>query len=207
MDQDLIRSRVADYYSRKLAAHGPSPQGVDWNSAESQDLRFAQILRLIELEDEPSINDFGCGYGALAGYLREHGLGGSFHGFDLSEAMVAAARERFPEDRWTSDSAELTPAEYTVCSGIFNVKLDVDAEDWVAYVWETLDQMHALSKKGTIFNMLTGRSDEDRMRSDLYYGDPGEWLEACMSRYGRDAALLHDYPLYEFTMLIGTGGR
>jgi len=207
MDTDLIRSRVAEYYSQKLAAHGPSPQGVDWNSAESQDLRFAQILRLMEPGGPFTINDFGCGYGALAGYLREQGVAANVHGLDLAEEMVAAARERFPQDRWTSDAADLEPADYGVCSGIFNVKLDVDSAAWVAYVWETLDQMHALSRKGTIFNMLTGRSDPERMRGDLYYGDPGEWLEACMSRYGREAALLHDYPLYEFTMLIGTGGR
>lgn len=207
MSNELIRARVADYYSRKLAEHGASPQGVDWNSAESQDLRFAQIVRLMDADGRVSVNDFGCGYGALAGYLREQGLDVAVHGLDLSEAMVAAARERYPEQRWTDDPADLEPADYSVCSGIFNVKLDVDADSWVDYVWETLDQMHGLSRRGTIFNMLTGRSDPERMRPDLYYGDPGEWLEACMSRYGRDAALLHDYPLYEFTMLIGTGGR
>jgi SAM-dependent methyltransferase len=207
MSNELIRSRVADYYSRKLAEHGASPRGVDWNSAESQDLRFAQIVRLMDRGRPVSVNDFGCGYGALAGYLRDLGVEADVHGFDLSEAMVAAARDRYPEQRWTGDPAELAPADYTVCSGIFNVKLDVEEADWVAYVWETLDQMHALSRQGTIFNMLTGRSDRERMRADLYYGDPGEWLEACMSRYGRDAALLHDYPLYEFTLLIGSSGR
>ena len=39
---DAALSDVAAYYGRKLAAHGPAPAGVDWNSAASQVLRFTQ---------------------------------------------------------------------------------------------------------------------------------------------------------------------
>ena len=39
---------VADYYSAKLAEHGETPQGVDWNGAESQVLRFEQLTRIID---------------------------------------------------------------------------------------------------------------------------------------------------------------
>lgn len=207
MSGELIRPRVIEYYSGKLAEHGATPQGVDWNSAESQDLRFDQIMRLIDAPGPISINDVGCGYGAFAGYLKERGVEARLHGLDLAEAMVAAAQRRFPDQRWTSDPAMLESADYTVCSGIFNVKLDLEDADWVDYAWETLDQMHAISSRGMIFNMLTGLSDPERMREDLFYADPGEWLDACMKRYGRDAALLHDYPLYEFTLLVGAEGR
>jgi SAM-dependent methyltransferase len=203
MPDDLIHARVGDYYSRKLAEHGATPRGVDWNSAESQELRFDQILRLIDTDGPLTINDVGCGYGALAGYLEERGVDAAVHGVDLSETMVAAARERYPEHRWTTDPAELGPADYTVCSGIFNVRLETAVPEWTEYVWDTLDEMHGKSVRGTIFNMLTGHSDPEYMRADLFYPVPGEWLDACIRRYGRDVALLHDYPLYEFTIKIG----
>ncbi len=40
------------------------------------------------------------------------------------------------------------------------------------------------------------------MRTDLYYGDPIFFFEHCRTTFGRHVALLHDYPLYEFTILV-----
>ena len=40
------------------------------------------------------------------------------------------------------------------------------------------------------------------MRPDLYYPDPGAVFDRCMRRYSRHVALLHDYGLYEFTILV-----
>ena len=38
---------IANYYTQKLAEHGTTSRGVDWNSAESQVLRFEQLARII----------------------------------------------------------------------------------------------------------------------------------------------------------------
>jgi hypothetical protein len=40
------------------------------------------------------------------------------------------------------------------------------------------------------------------MRPDLYYGDPAFFFDHCKTHYARDVALLHDYGLYEFTLLV-----
>jgi hypothetical protein len=74
-------------------------------------------------------------------------------------------------------------------------------------VLSTLDRMHALSQRGFAFNMLTVHSDAEKMRDDLYYGDPEFFLGHCLARFSRHVALLHDYPLYEFTVLVRLGGR
>ena len=42
-----ILEKVSRYYSGKLEAHGATARGVDWNSTESQRLRFVQLLDLI----------------------------------------------------------------------------------------------------------------------------------------------------------------
>ena len=49
--------------------------------------------------------------------------------------------------------------------------------------------------------MLTSYADPDRMRADLYYGDPGYYFAFC-KQHARNVALLHDYDLYDFTMLV-----
>jgi SAM-dependent methyltransferase len=202
---------VAQYYSGKLAEHGPTPRGVDWNSPESQELRFAQLLRICESDRDGSVNDFGCGYGALAGWMRAQGFNGDYCGYDISPAMVAAAlsmNQSLARCRFTHRSTELRPAAYTLASGIFNVKLDTPIAEWEEHVRDALNRLRALSTEGFAFNVLTAHADPPRMRPDLYYADPATWLDYCLRTFSRHVALLHDYPLYEFTVLVRLkGGR
>jgi SAM-dependent methyltransferase len=206
MAGDSLLGRVERYYSGRFADHGPTARGVDWNSPESQELRFAQLLRVCEGAEQPfSLNDYGCGYAALVPYLERHRYDVRYRGFDISEPMLEHARrnyERPPAVTFVSREAELEPADYTLASGIFNVRLDVPEAEWTDYVERTIDTLAALSMRGFAFNMLTSYSDPDRMRPDLYYGDPCALFDRCKRRYSRHVALLHDYGLWEFTIIV-----
>lgn len=205
----ILRQTEA-YYTKKVVAHGATAQGVDWNSEASQQLRFAQLLRLVEGTEQPfSINDFGCGYGALIAYLYECGYDFVYHGYDLSTQMINHARERYghlSNCHFSTSLAGLEPAQYTVASGIFNVKLDTATASWSGYVLDTLDQLADLSRQGFAFNVLTRYADAERMRPELYYADPGMLFDHCQRHYSRWVALLHDYGLYEFTVLVRKHG-
>jgi SAM-dependent methyltransferase len=204
VSRDPVLGPVERYYSAKVAEHGAAPAGADWNSAESQELRFRELLRICPQDAPFSINDIGCGYGALVQVLQARGQDFVYRGFDISPAMVAQAREALGEtNRWsfTDRPDELTAVDYSVASGIFNVKLDAKDDEWGLYVSETLDRLDSLSMRGFSFNMLTSYSDPDRMRSDLYYANPGDVFDQC-KRYSRHVALLHDYGLWEFTVLV-----
>lgn len=209
MNTREILARVSEYYGNKIAAHGPTPQGVDWNSAESQDLRFRQLLKICEGRSGFSLNDFGCGYGALLDHMTKQGFDFTYTGFEIAEAMVAAARARHSGReacRFVLDDSLLEAADYTLASGIFNVKLAFTDEVWQEYVLVILDRMNDLSRDGFAFNCLTRYSDHDRMRPHLYYADPGFLFAHCKARFSRRVALLHDYPLYEFTVLVRREG-
>jgi SAM-dependent methyltransferase len=200
-----ILESVARYYAEKLERYGATPQGVDWNSAESQRLRFEQLLLLDATLDGRSIVDYGCGYGALLDFLRESGRRWSYTGYDVSPAMVARALSRCPASpsaAFTSSAQALQPADYAVASGIFNVRLDHPVDSWREYVNEVLDDLHRLGRAGFAFNMLTTYSDSDRRREDLFYADPREMFDYCKTRFSPRVALLHDYPLFEFTIIV-----
>jgi SAM-dependent methyltransferase len=205
MNSDSIRSRVQQYYDDRIQAHGPTAQGVDWNSLESQQLRFKKLLALVDRGSPFSINDFGCGYGALADYLEPALPPSQYFGFDLSARMIDAATKLHASKSWATfvrDESELPAADYTVASGIFNVKLDTPVAAWEGYILETLQTISRLSRKGFAFNVLTKYADAEFMRPDLYYADPLFLFDYCKKNFSRFVALLHDYPLYEFTMLV-----
>jgi len=205
MGTDRILPRVTEYYASRLRDHGPTPRGVDWNSAESQHLRFEQLLKVCEPSASVSINDYGCGYGALVDYLASRGAPFTYLGYDASEAMIAQASALHagrPGCVFVAQESELPVADYSVASGIFNVKLQFSDAEWTTYMLHLVDRLAALSRRGFAFNALTSYADADRMRADLYYADPLFWFDRCKRRYARRVALLHDYPLYEFTILV-----
>lgn len=200
-----ILIEVADYYSAKLAEHGETPRGVDWNGQESQELRFAQLVKVIREPTGFSLNDLGCGYGALLEYLNASGQDFTYCGCDVSVDMVRAAQGRYAHMFNASFVVASEPpqkADYGVASGILNVRLGRSDEEWRKYLQAILDMLDRTSSKGFAFNCLTSYSDADKMRDYLYYANPCEIFDMCKRRYSRQVALLHDYGLYEFTILV-----
>lgn len=205
-DNHEILSQVADYYTEKLSRYGETAQGVDWNSPESQLLRFMQLSKIIHSGIHSfSINDLGCGYGALLNYLRDNYDNFEYLGIDISDKMTRAANHRHVRNKKarfiTSDKPDRL-ADYSIASGIFNVRLSRTCAEWEAYLQATLDTLNRTSRLGFSFNCLTSYSDEDKKRDYLYYADPCQLFDLCKRRYSREVALLHDYGLYEFTILV-----
>ena len=194
---------VIEYYSRKVREHGPTPRGVDWNSAQSQQTRFDQLLKIVDWSHPVVLGDFGCGYGALFEYLQSRNLSCDYRGYDISDAMIAAARGRHGAT-FSSHADVLRNADYVVASGVFNVRVQVPEAAWKSYMFERIDHLAQTAKRGFAFNCLTSYSDEDRMRPDLHYANPCEMFDYCKRKLSRNVALLHDYDLYEFTILVRT---
>jgi hypothetical protein len=119
--------------------------------------------------------------------------------------MIDASRERLATHgnaRLLHANAPDEVSDYGIASGIFNVRMGRDNAQWEEYLLATLDTLDRTSRRGFAFNCLTSYSDPDNMRDHLLYADPCRLFDFCKRRYSRQVALLHDYGLYEFTMLV-----
>ena len=205
MPESFDLDKVKNYFTEKLNEYNATYRGVDWPTVESQEIRFSQLLRVIDADKRYSLLDFGSGYGAIYDYLVRLGHKLYYVGYDIVEPMIAKGYELHLDDPncwFTSDIHEVPVVDYVVVSGAFNMKLDADFDTWTQIVIKALNQMNAHTAKGIAFNMLTKYSDADRMRQDLYYGDPGFFFDYCKRNFSRNVALLHDYNLYDFTILV-----
>ncbi|WP_257291686.1 class I SAM-dependent methyltransferase [Endozoicomonas sp. ONNA1] len=204
-DRTKLLSEVADYYSAKLAEHGETAGGVDWNGEESQALRFEQLCKIIDVTENFSINDLGCGFGSLYDYLEARYKMFSYSGIDVSKDMVETANNRYADKENACFVVSNEPesiSDYSVASGIFNVRMERSDDQWRKYFEETLAVLDRNSRLGFSFNCLTSYSDEDKMHDYLYYANPCELFDLCKRRYSLNVGLLHDYGLYEFTILV-----
>jgi len=196
---------IADYYASRIRSHGCTAAGVDWNSAAGQRLRLEVLLGIVSPADQPfTLDDYGCGYGALLDLLEERRWPADYRGLDIAAEMIAAAVARHPRQAgWFAvGRASARRADYAVASGIFNVRLDCPDADWERHVAATLDQMHEHAARGFAFNCLTAYSDPPKRQAQLYYADPRHYFDLCQQRYSKYVALRHDYGLYEFTILV-----
>ena len=211
MRLDETQQKLNEYFSEKLEEFGATPRGVDYNGSEAQERRFEQLVKVIQPAQPFTLIDYGCGYGAMLDFLTEKKWHFEYFGLDVIEKMVIAGRnshKNSPNAHFTSHEDELPKADYLIAGSIFNIKLDAAYGDWQEFICDTLQHMNALCSKGFSFNMLTKYSDADRMaqRPDLFYGDPLFFFDFCKREFSRNVALLHDYGLYDFTMVIRKDG-
>jgi SAM-dependent methyltransferase len=201
-----IESDLIDYYHQKGALPDAS-QHVGWKNQWAQEIRFAQLLKVIDSDvNSFSINDLGCGKGALAPFLNKL-VSASFryNGYDLLDSMIAEAKRETQLSQahffTIANSLDMAQADYTVASGIFNLKYHSNDDDWLKYIHSTIEVMWRKSDRGIAFNCLTDLSDLSHRKPELFYSNPGAILNFC-AKFTRHFALLHNYQEYDFTVLM-----
>ncbi len=207
MNFNKIIKDTASYFSLKINNYKDVPLGVDWNSIDAQEIRQDQVLKILSTSKKFSINDIGCGYAHLFDYLKIKKYSDfKYYGIDISPHMIRQAEKRNKNTdinlRLINSINEIDIADYSVASGLFNMKQSVPNNEWQAYIAECLVQINKKSEKGFSFNMLTSYADKKLMRPDLYYGDPLFYFDFCKKNFSNNISLLHDYGLYDFTILV-----
>jgi SAM-dependent methyltransferase len=201
-----VCASVEAYYSAKLARHGATPLGVDWSCTASQWLRFVQLLKVCRFDKPFSLNDLGCGYGALAAFLsyRHSTASIDYLGIDLCPAMVRRARRRNrgdPHNRFAVGWTCPRQADYTVASGIMNVTLGFPMPLWEKYVRSIMLDMYRNSRCGFAVNFLS-EPTLGAPPDQLYCPSPETWRQFFSDELGCSVDLLSDYGMKEFTLLV-----
>ncbi len=202
-----LHADINRYYTQKVLAHGATARGVDWTCQPTQELRFVQLLKLFDFRQPLSLNDVGCGYGALLRFLarRHRRLKLDYLGTDLSQAMIDLAKpSRSPSIRSRFVTTGLIPrvADYSVASGIFNVRLDQPADHWILFIKQMLADLHAASRFGFAVNFLAPAGPDMQPIAELYRVSPEVWTRHCERKFGAKVELVEGYGMREFTLLV-----
>jgi SAM-dependent methyltransferase len=204
-----VHADIERYYTAKIAAHGPTPFGVDWESVPAQELRFVQLLKICDFAAPVSFNDIGCGWGALLGFLDRRVPGMvDYLGVDLSPRMIGEARRlwpRHPRGAFVVGHGCCRVADYCVASGIFNVKLGQTPVQWSRFVRSVLADMYANSRCGFAVNFLSPLADGAAGVPELYRPPPQRWRRHCETELGGKVEVLADYGMREYTLLVRRG--
>lgn len=175
---------IKTHYQSSLERFGRTPQGVDWKDNEAQYVRFRALARLF---DNGTVNDWGCGYGEFYKFC-----GPGYTGYDIIP-------QELDRGRFILSDRPTEVADYTVASGLFNVKAQVSSLTWHCYVLDSIRIMNEMSRKGFGFNVLSGWCE--RKEPHLYYGSPLGLINVVM-QYSKLIEFNHTYSAFDFTLLV-----
>jgi len=181
------------YYNEVVQRHGVSAQGVHWNSKMTQYKRFEVLLSMLDMSDERSVVDVGCGFADLYIYLRENKIAfGSYMGLEVMESMVLEASKRVACEIQLCDVLHdpLPKADYYICSGAMNI---LTRDETYLFIRRCL----AASRKAFVFNMLEGE-DESMVYN---YFKPKE-IEALAEALGVGYTMKKGYLPRDFTVCL-----
>ena len=203
-----VLQEIESLYTDNIRRHGFDAKSVGWRDEATHRLRFDKLVQCLipDASNEAfTVNDLGSGYGAMFRYLDERYARRltRYHGYEISDAMIEACATFVGADERIEihkTSALTHEADYSFVCGTFNVRFKTSDEEWDAYLKETIVQLGRQSRRGFAFNLLTGYVDWQEPH--LFYADPCHYFDFCKRLVSRKVTLLHDYPLYEWTIAV-----
>ena len=198
---------IDKFYQDNLKQFGSTAKGVGWKNDEAQSVRFSQLFKLVTTKEKFSINDLGCGVADFVDFLNGEKANFVYRGYDMMPEMIQRAKNKFADNELVllqtiANIAEISPADYTIASGIFNIRLITSDEIWLRHILDTITMMNSKSRLGFAFNILSIYSDSEFRKAELYYADPLYLFDYCKRTFTQNVALLHDYGQYDFTIIV-----
>jgi len=196
------------HYEQCLREHGATPRGVNWPNGEDLAARFGVMLELlVEAGERPALLDLGCGPGLLLDYLAA--TGGvdrvRYHGVDLSAAMIAAARARWPHHEFSCRDIVAVPlpeqsVDIVIVNGVLTERVGLSIEAMTSLAQSLIAAAFRLARVGIAFNLMNAQVDWQR--DDLFHC-PFDALAAFLGReVSRHYEFRADYGLYEYTCFV-----
>ncbi len=196
----LNKEVIAGLYNERYKEFGRDIRTVGWGKAEDQRLRFDVLFRGLDPRGA-MILDVGCGLGDLIPYLEARvGKDFTYVGIDIAEKLVADAEAKFggPGRRFfVGDifSVQGLSPDISILSGALSFR----TEGIEQYAFNTLSRMFELSKTAASLNFMSKYADFEAEKNQHYQPETVfGWAKSLTRRVN----LIHDYPLYEFTVQI-----
>lgn len=192
-------------YQPNFLAYGDSPKGTHQNNQETQHLRFEMITgHLLNRETHNTIEDIGCGICDLYSYLKSRDAKFTYSGTEIVDEMIDLAKKKYPEitvrNRNILDPNVEEKHDFVVLSGTLNMPGNIDHDEWKSFCFSLIGSMYRMCSKAIAFNFLTTHSTF--RDPTLFYLNPAEAVDYCLSNLSRFVELKHNYALYEGTITV-----
>lgn len=197
---------VRTLYREQFRQHGDTPAGVFWPKGR-QEQRWEALTAAV---DVPSFTllDYGCGLGHMQPWLARRHPGATYTGADMLEEYVEHVRRTAPGTavQHVSGPADVEgDFDYTVLSGVFNIRYADTEAAHEAIVFDTLAGLFAHTRRALSVNFQTPFADF--VQEGSHHQDIGRLLAFAVERLSRRFAVDHATLPYEYTLTVWRDDR
>ena len=190
-----------------MKTYGSEPKAAAWRDRERQLRRFqifSGLFEIVSADTGFSVNDLGCGYGAMFEAYRDLPAfkNAHYYGYDISTGMLDEARANISDSRavWIHSHEATHDADFSFISGTYNLNLNADVDLWRQYVEENLLQLWSKTRVALGFNMLSAHAP--KRQKTLYYADPDHFLAFCRTHMSNQVRLVDRLAPEEFVIFV-----
>lgn len=205
-DQSLLEP-VRNIFTKSIKVYGPNNKAVAWFDAERMQRRFqifAGLLAYADGDQGVTVNDLGCGYGAMFEAFKdlEALRNGRYFGYDISTEMIASCRSRITDPRaeFSVSHVAKRTADYSFVSGTYNMKMAAGDDEWLGYVEENLKHLWSKTRRALGFNMLD--ANHPGTQKTLYFADPKYIFNFCKTHLSDNVRLIDRLAPKEFVIFV-----
>ncbi len=201
-------SREVEHLFRQ---YGDTHKGLGYPRNDGFEIRQRVLLEVMRFGSpkprRPFVLDIGCASGLLLDAWAAARFGPKdYLGVDLSEMMIATAREKHPRewflvaDPLISDEVWRRAPDYVVMGGIFTWRPSVSREAMLAYFLALVRKAFDNCKIGVSFNLISKHVDWER--DDLFHMPFDELAALLRTQLSANYVFRADYGLREFTTYV-----
>lgn len=188
------------HFEALASTFGADVRALDWGSRASQERRF-EVLASIGNLHGARVLDVGCGQADLQAWLLSLGIRCDYSGIDLSPAMIAHCRRRFPAQSFEvcnlfDSQAPRPDYDFVFASGIFYLRKNAPE----AYLRSMVERMFSLCTRGLAFNSLSSWNAAPATAGE-FRADPIATLGFCAQLTSK-LELRHEYHPNDFALLL-----
>jgi SAM-dependent methyltransferase len=193
-------NKAAELYNARFSEYGRDIKTVGWGNAADQRLRFDVLFRGLDPKGK-TILDIGCGLGDLVPYLEEKTRGDfTYIGIDIAEKLVEDAKTRYTHKKITFYTGDIFTVNIpTIDIAVLSGALSFKTENIEQYAYATMNTMFTLCREAACLNFLSTYVDFE-LEKNQHYQPETVFSKAKM--LSKTVNLIHDYPLYEFTIQV-----
>ena len=189
------------FYTQKYMEYGDNVKSLGWGSINSQNIRFNQLLYL-DISDNDTILDVGCGFGDLKNYLDQKQFVVNYFGIDICNEFIEKCKQKYPDMSSKFTCIDLFDIEGTYdwvfCSGIFAL----ERIDWCDHVNRCLTKLYTFVNKGLVVNFLYKFDPYINNRYALMHYTSLSEIEQILKNIDFKFILKYNYHTYDITLIL-----
>ena len=199
---------IAATFNSRFDAYGPTPEASLWFNKSRQLARFSKLTEAIVSRvsnNEVTIGDVGCGYGAFLDYLAKHNseIRFKYYGYDIADRVIAYCSKNLQTANATfwHRSRPTRKADFHVMSGTYNYTPNMGVGSWRSYMRDEIKYIFSATNKCIVFNLML--ADKAYIsKSSIFYEEVEHFLSFCRKELGETTILEHPLLRLEKTFCI-----